>query len=214
MKETELTNILQVILVVVILLNGIHVYWSHTKLRALLGKEREKAPDNNFLTEQLIHLRSSINLIYAMLTAASIMIVLVGWNQLNKISSDVTKEIQEKSQFSLEESKKRLQQAEGLLSKTDTLIYDIEEMHGESKRIKELIGSLGKSAQSELKKLEDIQLQYSAQLDVLVKGPVAYSSLTYHQINRNNDLRFQTISNDIAALKNRIVEIETRGKPR
>lgn len=118
----------------VLVLNVIYFLWSYFSLGRLVKILKQKEPEGNSLVEHLVHTRSSINLLYAMVTTGTLVLGFLGWNQVDKIKTDLTKEILEKTRVDLDTASQNVKDIQGIHSNVDTLYVQMKGFYEQAKR--------------------------------------------------------------------------------
>jgi hypothetical protein len=78
---------------VIVLTNAAYTVWSYFSLRSFLSDKRVQKMEDKYVIEQIIHIRSSLNVIYAGTAIVTFILAFFGFNLQNNITKEVTREI-------------------------------------------------------------------------------------------------------------------------
>jgi len=78
---------------IVVIANLAFTIWSYISLRRLIKLSQNGKSKDIILLDHIVHMRSSINLIYASIATITFVLAFLGFNLKDKVTQDVTKEI-------------------------------------------------------------------------------------------------------------------------
>ena len=96
---------------VILAVNLAYTVWSYFSLKRLAGEAQLRKLEDRYLLEQIVHARTSFNLIYAMIGVVTFVIAFFGFNLESNVTDEVTREISRAAQVDLE----------GLRNKADSI---------------------------------------------------------------------------------------------
>jgi hypothetical protein len=97
-----MNSFLIIVIGIIVLTNLIYTIWSFFSLKKLIDKSDKTKPEDNFLMENIIHSRTSINLIYASMTIVVFVLGFLGFNLQKNVASDVIRDITKSAQVDLD----------------------------------------------------------------------------------------------------------------
>ena len=131
-----MNSLLIVLVGIVVIANFIFTIWSYLSLKKLTSSADSKKPADNFLIEQVVHTRSSLNVLYASIAIMTFVLAFFGFNVPKNVTEQVTKDVAQAAKVDLE----------ALKIKSDHI---------------GILDSLGSAALADLTKFRDLAQGYS-----------------------------------------------------
>ena len=162
---------------------GFYFHWTKKSLENLIESAKQSKSMEKSTLEEIVHTRTSLNLIYALITVFVAVASFLGWNLKDDIKNRAVEEIIKESQIPLEAATTTLQAATANTEEVERVLQRAAIMHNQIKSLTDSSATLVRRMLSHYSKMR----QSPQKLYVVEQYPLkaGENRIKYSEIQRN-----------------------------